>query len=126
MKRLWLAVILLGFAVTLCIGSQLYQHRQMDILLAQLDELDKSYAAGDISRTTQIARQLAEEYRQRTALMDCYIAHGDLADSRETAALLPSILEQDNREEFLMETARLREQMEHLRGIEHPTFRNIL
>ena len=72
------------------------------------------------------AQRVAVEYERRTAPMDCFIAHSDLEDSRETAVMLPAIVEQDGREELLMEVARLREQLEHLQQIDRPTWRNVL
>ena len=125
MKRLWLALFLLAVATGLCVTSQRYLHRQTGALLSTLTALEDSYRAGDMAAATDWAARLAEEYPRRMGLMDCFVAHSDLADSRETAALLPSILEQDHREELLMETARLREQLRHLQGIDRPTFRNI-
>ena len=126
MKRLWLAIALLGAATALCVASQLYLHQQMRTHLEQLQTLEDAYTAGDNEATLRIAQQLATEYEKSASFMECFISHNDLENSRETAALLPAILGQDNREEFLMETARLREQLLHLQGIDRPVWRNVL
>lgn len=126
MKRLWIGAVLLAVAIGLCVASQAYLHRQTTVLLSYLDELEAGYQAEDRETAAYWADKLAVEYEQRTALMDCFVAHSDLADSRETAVMLPAILEQDGREELQMEIARLREQLEHLRQIDRPTWRNVL
>ena len=126
MKRLWFGVGLMLAVVGLCVGTQLYLHRQTEVLLSYLDGLEESYRAGDQEGAADWAQRIAEEYEQRTAPMDCFLAHSDLEDSRETAVLLLAVLEQDGREELLMELARLREQLEHLRHIDTPNWRNIL
>ena len=126
MKRLWFGVGLLLAVVGLCVGTQRYLYRQTAVLLSYLDRLEENYRAGDEAAAADWARRIAEEYEQRTAPMDCFLAHSDLEDSRETAVLLPAVLEQDGREELLMEIARLREQLEHLRNIDSPNWRNVL
>lgn len=126
MKRIWLALALLLTVAGLCTAGGVYVHRQTDILLGYLDELEDSYLRGDTAETLRWARRLAEEYEQRTASMDCFIAHSDLEDSRETAVMLPAVVEQEGWEELRMEAARLREQLEHLQSLDKPTLRNVL
>lgn len=125
MKRLWLAVALLLTAVGLCVASQSYLHRQTDALLTTLTALEDSYRAGDLPAARRWAGRLAEEYPRRTGLMYCFVAHSDLEESRETVATLPAILEQNHLEELLTETARLREQLQHLQSIDRPTPENV-
>ncbi|MBQ8684184.1 MAG: DUF4363 family protein [Clostridia bacterium] len=126
MKRLWIAVFLLLIAVGVCVLSQWYLHRQTSVLLSLLTDLEDSYRAGELDTAAVLAAQVADEYPRYLGLAECFVAHSDLEDSRETAALLPSVLEQDHREELLMEIARLREQLEHLQGIDRLTWRNVL
>ncbi|MBQ9860486.1 MAG: DUF4363 family protein [Clostridia bacterium] len=126
MKRLWAAVALFLLVIGLCTGTQMYLRRQTTVLLSYLDELEASYLNKKRNEAVAWAHRIAEEYEQRTAPMDCFVAHSDLEDSRETAVMLPAIVEQDGREELLMEVARLREQLEHLRQIDRPTWRNVL
>ena len=126
MKRLWFGVALMLAVVGLCVGTQLHLYRQTKVLLCYLDELEQSYREGDETAAAHWAQRIAEEYEQRTAPMDCFLSHRDLEGGRETAVLLPAVLEQDGREELLMEIARLREQLEHLRQIDRPTWRNVL
>ncbi len=127
MKRLWVAVALLGLAASLCVCASLYQHRHIDRMLDTLDQLESAYAAGDIPKAQRLAEQLAKDYEAAGRVLFCFIAHGDLAQSQETVALLPALLQQNSQQEELnMEIARLREQLLHLRGIDDPLWQNIL
>ena len=127
MKRLWVAVALLGVAISLCVSASLYQHRHIDRMLGTLDRLEAAYAAGDSPEAQRLARQLAEEYKAVGRVLYCFIAHSDLAESQETVTLLPALLQQGGRQEELgMEIARLREQLLHLREIDDPLWQNIL
>ncbi len=126
MKRLWVAVALLGVAVALCLAASLYQHRQIDRMLDTLDRLETAYDAGDIGEAKRQAEQLVTDYKAVGRVLYCFIAHSDLAESQETVTLLPALLGQGDQEELKMEIARLREQLRYLREIDDPLWQNIL
>ena len=126
MKRLWVAVALLGLAASLCVCASLYQHRHIDRMLDTLDRLERAYAAGDMQTANQLAEQLQEDYEAAGRVLYCFIAHSDLAGSQETVALLPALLRQGRQEELEMEIARLREQLGHLQTIDDPLWQNVL
>lgn len=126
MKRLWIAVALLAVAVGLCTVTTLYQHRQIDQLTANLDRLESAYTAGDMAQAERLAKQVVADYTAVGKILYCFVAHSDLADSQETVAMLPALLQQGGEEELKMELARLREQLAYLRGVDDPTIGNIL
>ena len=126
MKRLWLAAGLLLLVAGACFFASLYQHRQIDHMLDTLDRLEATYEAGDTHQAYRLAKALAEKYTRVGKILYCYIAHNDLAESQETAAVLPALLLQGRQEEIKMEIARLREQLRYLRGIDDPLWQNIL
>ena len=126
MKRLWIAVALLAVAAGLCTVTTLYQHRQIDRLTANLDRLESAYAVGDMPQAERLAKQVVADYTAVGKILYCFVAHSDLADSQETVAMLPALLQQGGEEELKMELARLREQLAYLRGVDDPTIGNIL
>ena len=126
MKRLWVAVTLLALAAGLCVGASLYQHHCIDQMLNTLDLLERAYSAEQKQSALALARQLVKDYQQAGRLLYCFIAHSDLAESQETIALLPALLQEGKQEEFQMELARLREQLRYLRDIDDPLPQNIL
>lgn len=126
MKRLWVAVALLGLVASLCVCASLYQHRQINRMLHTLDRLERVYTAGDMQTANQLAEQLQEDYEAAGRVLYCFIAHGDLAESQETVALLPALLRQGRQEELEMEIARLREQLGYLQTIDDPLWQNVL
>ncbi len=126
MKRLWIAVVLLCGVLGLCVGSTLYRHRQMDIMIAALDRMETAYTLGDIPRARELAEEIVDRYDRVSRVALCFIAHSDMAESQETVRLLTALLRQDGDEELRMEVARLREELSHLREIDDPLFWNIL
>lgn len=126
MKRIWIALALLAVTLVMCFLTQAFQHRQMGRMLADLDRLEEVYNAGDRAAAVKIAEEINRNYQRITSIMDCYVAHNDLAASQETAALLPVLIQQGGEEELQMELARLREQIGYLQDIDDPLPENIL
>ena len=126
MKRLWIAAGLLVTAVGLCVTVTLYQHRCIDDMLAKLTRLEQVYDSGDRSAARSIADDMAAEYEEAGRILFCFLPHGEMADSQETVALLPKLVADGGEEEMRMEMARLREQLTYLRGVDDPTWENVL
>ena len=126
MKRIYVALALLLSVAALCGGAHLYLHTQTDRMLEALDGIEEAARRGDTDTALRDARRFAAEYRQISDWISCYVAHNELRESRETAALLPILLEDDDKDELYMEIARLRSQLAYIRAVDDPILRNIL
>lgn len=126
MKRLYIALLLLVTVSTACVLSHRYLHRQTDRMLDTLLRIEERYRSGDTADAITLAENFAEEYRRISDRISCYVAHSELQESRETSALLPSLLRTGSDEELQMELARLRSQLEYLQQVDDPLLRNIL
>lgn len=125
MKRLYIALFLLVAVMAVCVCSHRYQHRQIDRMLSRLEQIEAAARSGD-SHATQLAEKFAADYRKISDRISCYVPHGELRESRETAALLPSLLRQNSRDELWMELARLRSQLKYIQQLDDPNLQNIL
>ena len=126
MKRIYMAVALLLLVAALCVTAHLYLHRQTDRMTGQLADIEAAYSRGDTAQALEIAHQFAEEYHRVSDWISCYVAHGELRESRETAALLPSLIQSGDESGLATEMARLRAQIAHIRQVDDPILRNIL
>lgn len=126
MRRLWLALVLLGCVVGLCAATTAFQQQQMERMLVALEAVETACQQGDLSRATSLAEELAHRYERINKVSMCFIAHSDLAESQETVRLLPALIRKGGDEEIAMEIARLRAEWQHLRSIDTPLLRNIL
>ncbi|MBR3778485.1 MAG: DUF4363 family protein [Clostridia bacterium] len=126
MKRLYIAIALLVSVATSCVLTHLYQHRQMDRMLTTLDRIEAAYRSGDADGAVTVAEDFAAEYQRICDRISCYVAHNELRESRETAALLPTLLREHSEEEIYMEIARLRAQLTFVRQVDDPLLQNIL
>ena len=126
MKRLWLAVGIFTAIIVLCVTTLIYQRRQINRLLDNLDTVIAVFDSGDDERAYDLAVTLEVHFSSRTRFFPLFMAHGDLVECRESFALLPSILMDGDVEEFHMESTRCRIQLERLSKSELPTLENIL
>ncbi len=126
MKRLWLVGGIFAVILTLCLSTLLYQQKQTDVLVDDLDAVIAAYDNGENARAYELAVALDNDYNRRTRFFPCFMAHGDLIECRQSLAMLPSILKDGDAEEFHMESTRCRIQLERLATSELPTLQNIL
>ena len=126
MKRIYIALALLAAVAALCVGAHRYQHRQTDRMLDALTQVEEAYRLGDNYRAQQLAQDFAAAYRRVSDWVSCYVAHGELRESRETAALLPTLVANSDANALYMEIARLRAQLEYIRQVDDAILRNIL
>lgn len=126
MKRLWLAGGIFAAILALCLTSLFYQRRETKALLEDLDTVIAAYDTGDGQRAYELACQLEKSFEQRTRFFAYFMAHSNINECHECLALLPSILKEDNAEEFRMESTRCRVQLERLSTSELPLLENIL
>lgn len=126
MKRIWCAAALIVATVGLCITVNRYQHRHIDRMLEQVDRLEQVYDSGDRDAARDLAADMAQEYEAVGRVLFCFVTHNEMADSQETVALLPALIDQQGEEELRMEIARLREQLTYLRGVDDLRLGNVL
>lgn len=126
MKRLWLAIGIFVAIIALCVTTLVHQRRQIDRLQNELDEVISTYNDGDNVRAYDLAVALEKDYTHRTRFFPLFMAHGDLIECRESFALLPSILQDGDTEEFHMESTRCRILLERLVKSDLPTLQNVL
>lgn len=125
MKRLWIALALLGaiFAGTLIHVRSL--HRFTDSLAAQLDQAEEQAEAENWAEARALTVQAQDAWAQRDVYLHVLLRHADTdaiyAGFRETLALL------DSREygEYAAANARLLTQIELLYEAEQLTLKNI-
>lgn len=126
MKRIYIALLLLITVVFLCVLTHRYLHNEIDRMLTVLDSIEHTARQGDTAGALSQATSFATDYQRVSDWISCYVSHSELRESRETAALLPALLEQGDSEELYMEIFRLRSQLQNIQSVDDPIFRNIL
>jgi hypothetical protein len=126
MKRLWLAVGIFAAILALCLTSLIHQRRQINILLEELDAVIAAFEEGDAEHALLLSHTLEDDFAYRTRYFPVFMAHDNLAECRESLALIPSILKDGDAEEFHMESTRCRVMLERIASSELPTLQNIL
>ena len=126
MKRLYAAVALLAVVASLCLLTHRYQHREIDRMLTALDRIETAARRGDTAHALDQATAFAADYQRVSDWISCYVSHSELRESKETASILPALLEQGRSEELYMEIFRLRCQLVTIQQVDDPTLRNIL
>lgn len=124
MKRMWIAAGLLLAVAALCVGTLVFQLETVDRLEAGLDDAANAVAEGAADAKEKVAAfaKDAESAGDAVAFM---ARHADGHPLRESAALLPTLLEAGDLADFETEVARCRFLLSELREAEKPLFGNI-
>lgn len=136
MKRLWIAVILIAATVLLCFGVQFYHQRQLDEIEDQLNAIEIACVNRETAKAVSLSQQLLKNYTHYTDRMSYFISHSTLMECQESFTLLPVKIRQDltkdseqdpqDMDDLCIELKKLRLQLHYLRGINRPTWQNIL
>lgn len=125
MKRVWFAVVIIGVIGGVCAFSTWWQQRALDKLETALSATEQLVENGDLKAALSSAKtfeQLCIESGEHFAFLE---QHGDSFTLKETASLLPTLLEQGELPLFFTEAARCRYCIEELRRERTPALNNI-
>lgn len=125
MKRVWFAVIIIGLVTGLCAFSTWWQQQTLTEMETALDATERLVEQGNVKAALSSAKtfeQLCMESGEHFAFLE---QHGDSFTLKETASLLPTLLEQEELSLFFTEAARCRYCIEELRRERTPALNNI-
>ena len=126
MKRLIVALAMLLTVTALCTFSLSSLTRNMDYLLADMDEMEDAYHRGDLEECLVLSEKFVEEFEQKTRFFPFFMRHADIAKIEESVVVLPVMLQTGEETHWLSELAKCRNQLEKLADMETITPENIL
>lgn len=124
MKRMWISVGLLAGICGICVFSLWWQLATVHKLQNMLTAVEAAVETDDATAAVK-ATAFARECRRAGEQFAFLARHEDACPLQESAALLPTLLQIDNREDFFTEAARCRFYLEELRREELPLLGNI-
>lgn len=124
MKRMWIAAGLLATVAALCVGTLFFQLKTVDRLETELAAAANAVEEGAEDAEEKVAA-FAEDAKSAGDAVAFMARHADGHPLRESAALLPTLLEVGDRADFETEVARCRFLLTELREAEKPLFGNI-
>ncbi len=125
MKRLWVAITLIGSITILCIVSAIWQMHTLSKLEQALDQTEQLVRSGDLKRGTDAAKAFQNLCIESGEAFGFLEQHGDCFILKETASLLPTLLQQEELSLFYTEAARCRFCIKELRRERTPALNNI-
>lgn len=125
MKRLFVAAAILLSVVVLCIFTLNLQSKNIHYLITIIDEMQQDFDQKELGKCIEVSYRFEEEFDQRTRFFPFFMRHSDVTKIEETVVTLPTILEEDDSEHFIVELTKCRYQLEKLSELETPTLENI-
>lgn len=126
MKRVIVAVILLGLVTALSIGALWEQHRVTASLLDTCQELEQLYDSGDTARCFRLASEFSDGLKEQTRMFPFFLRHERLEPVFQHASSLPHLIADEDPADFRTSLSAIRIQLEILMDNEWPLPENIL
>lgn len=126
MKRLLVALVLLLTVVVLCVVSLNLQSNSIDSLIDLIEKMQQAYDKGDLGEAQEVAYKFVDEFDTQTRYFPFFMHHSDVNKVEESVVVLPILLETGNYDEFAVELAKCRSELELLDELETPIPENIL
>ena len=125
MKRLIAAVLLLLMTAGFCITTIFWQKTQTEDLLRQIAVLEEDFNAEAPERSLPAARQLIEDFEERTALYPLFLRHNIITEAETELLSLPALLKDGEPLDVPAALVRCRSKLQALYEAELPLWKNI-
>lgn len=125
MKRLFVAAAILLSVILLSIFTLNLQSKNVNFLINIINEMQQAYDQNDLGKCVEVSHKFVDEFEDRTRFFPFFMRHADVMKIEETAVTLPTMLESDDTQHFIVELAKCRNQLESLADMETPTLENI-
>lgn len=125
MKRLFAAVAILLTVIILSIFTLNLQSNNINFLINIINEMQQAYDEQDLGKCVEVSNYFVDEFDNRTRFFPFFMRHSDVMKIEETAVTLPTMLETNDTEHFIVELTKCRNQLEKLAELETPTLENI-
>lgn len=125
MKRLFVAAAILLSVIILCIFTLNLQSKNINFLINIIDEMQQSYDQKDLGKCIEVSHHFKEEFDAKTRFFPFFMRHSDVSKIEDTAVTLPTMLEANDTDHFIVELTKCRSQLEELAKLETPTLENI-
>lgn len=125
MKRLFVAAAILLSVVVLCLFTLNLQSKNIRYLITIIDEMQQEFDQKELGKCIEVSYRFEEEFDQRTRFFPFFMRHSDVTKIEETVVTLPTMLEENDTDQFIEDLTKCRNQLEKLSELETPTLENI-
>ena len=126
MKRLVVALVMFGVVVGLCVVSVWVQQKTVSGLLDEVNHLQEDYADENFDVCLERAKRLAEEFPDRTAVLEWFVGHRALHSAHESLAVLPTMLKHEDHHNFAVRLKECELELTRLQTKGLPLWENIV
>ena len=126
MGRIIAAVIIFVVCITACISEILILNNSINELKDDVQSIESYVHNNDIEKAMEKNKELEENFQNKYSYMSTFIDHERLEDIEDSILLMNVNLENDNMENFFIESAKTISGLEHLNNTELPSLGNLL
>lgn len=126
MKRLITALVLLALVIAACIGTYAYISHTMSELEHSVAAAQAQVQTNNMRAAHQIMTENYAAWRARHSMLSTLVRHDEIDETERLYQRTLQALENDDRNEAMMQLAELRTLLRHLPEMEKPHYSNLL
>lgn len=126
MKRLWMAVLLLGALVALCLGNAWYSLTLTNQLAHQLTQAQSLVEQDQWEPARTLTQEVYDSWNNHHFYLHVFLRHSDTDQILRTFRQVLQYLELEEVDQYVAANADLTAQLELLSEMEQPSLVNIL
>lgn len=125
MNKLWAAVIIIILVTALCITETMYTLNTSAMVEEKIENAVSFYEKGDDKKAKEEIKSANETWHSKRQLMDIFLYH-DTVDQIGTTLTAAEKYLGSSKDDFPVECAKAKEQLNSLKEAQLPNFENIL
>lgn len=126
MWRVISAIIILAVSISACISEILILNSSINELKGDIQSIEAYVQNNEIETALDENKILEDNFQNKYLYMSTFIDHDRLEDIEESILLMSVNLENDNKEDFFVESSKVNLELDNLNNTELPLLGNLL
>ena len=126
MWRVISAIIILAVSISACISEILILNSSINELKGDIQSIEAYVQNNEIEPALDENKTLEDKFQNKYLYMSTFIDHDRLEDIEESILLMSVNLENDNKEDFFVESSKVNLELDNLNNTELPLLGNLL
>ena len=125
MKRVIISICSLALVIGLSCFGIVYMKNACDELCKEIEEIEAAYTEGNVSDAEARIAKLEKEWEEKDKIISKFVRYDRLGEVSDTVAQLKILVKNEEKGDFLSQTAKIKKILEDSWAHEKPDIKNI-
>ncbi|MDQ5984067.1 MAG: hypothetical protein RUMPE_01099 [Eubacteriales bacterium SKADARSKE-1] len=126
MKRTFIAIFMLVFVISFCVAEVIFLNNLISEFKSDIEITESFVSNNKIEEAIKENQKIIHDWKAKHNLISTFIDHEPLGEIETSFTIMKASLENDEKEDFAVESQKALVQLEQLNSTELPLLGNIL